>query len=146
MANNFYLKQKNITPPPEEPDNKQLIGVDIPDNDEKTGDSESGDNDNNGNAIIMLVGLIFLILAPIFGQLMQLAISRKREYSADATAVKFMRTPSGLVGALTKIKSNSEMKVSGSIAPLFIAKPNKAAELFSTHPPLEKRIEILKKM
>jgi heat shock protein HtpX len=108
----------------------------------KNRDSDSG----KSGAIIIIIGLVLAILSPILTALVQFAISRKREYSADATAVKFMRTPSGLIGALTKIKSNSEMKVAGSIAPLFIAKPNKASELFSTHPPLEKRIETLKKM
>jgi heat shock protein HtpX len=107
-----------------------------------------GGDDNRGKsgAIFLVIGIALAILAPIVTALVQLAISRKREYSADATAVKFTRTPTGLINALTKIKSNSEMKVSGSISPLFIAKPNKAQELFSTHPPLEKRIEILKKM
>jgi len=104
------------------------------------------DSNNKSGAIFLLIGIALAILSPIVTALVQFAISRKREYVADATAVKFMRTPTGLIGALTKIKSNSSMKVSGSIAPLFIAKPNKAAELFSTHPSLEKRIEILKKM
>jgi len=105
------------------------------------------DRDNNkSGAIFLIIGLVLAILAPILTSLVQLAVSRKREYSADATAVKFMRTPTGLIGALTKIKNNQEMKVAGSISPLFFAKPNRAAELFSTHPPLEKRIDILKKM
>jgi len=104
------------------------------------------DSDNKGSAIFMVIGIVLAILAPIIVSLVQLAISRKREYSADASAVKFMRTPTGLIGALTKIKSNSEMKVSGAVAPLFLAKPNKAAELFQTHPSLEKRIERLRKM
>ena len=104
------------------------------------------DNNGKGGAIILLIGLILAILSPILTALVQFAISRKREYSADATAVKFMRTPTGLIGALTKIKHNQEMKVAGSVSPLFFAKPNKAAELFSTHPPLDKRIAILEKM
>ena len=58
------------------------------------------DNDNNGNGIIMLIGLIFLILSPIFGTLMQLALSRKREFLADATAVELTRNPEGLISAL----------------------------------------------
>jgi len=107
--------------------------------------NRDSDNGKSG-AIFLVIGIILAILAPIVTSLVQLAISRKREYVADATAVKFTRTPTGLISALTKIKSNSEMKISGSIAPLFIAKPNKSAELFSTHPALEKRIEVLKKM
>lgn len=107
-------------------------------------DRDSG-NGKSG-AIFLIIGIVLAILAPIVTSLVQLAISRKREYSADATAVKFTRSPSGLIGALTKIKSNSEMKVSGSVAPLFLAKPNKAAELFSTHPDINTRIEVLRKM
>lgn len=103
-------------------------------------------NNGKSGAIFLIIGIALAILAPIVTSLVQLAISRKREYVADATAVKFTRTPTGLINALTKIKSNSEMKISGSVAPLFIAKPNRAAELFSTHPSLEKRIEILNRM
>ncbi len=110
----------------------------------------SDKNQNNGKngAVFILIGLILAILAPIVTSLVQLAISRKREYAADATAVKITRTPTGLINALTKIKNDkSEIKVSGSMAPLFFAKPKiSATELFSTHPPLEKRIEILRKM
>jgi heat shock protein HtpX len=103
-------------------------------------------NNGKSGAIFLIVGIALAILAPIVTALVQLAISRKREYSADATAVKFTRTPTGLINALTKIKSNSEMKVSGSVAPLFLAKPNKARELFSTHPDINSRIEVLRKM
>jgi heat shock protein HtpX len=108
-----------------------------------------GKNRNNGGksgAIFLIVGIILAVIAPILVSLVQLAISRKREYMADASAVKFTRSPTGLIGALEKIKQNSEMKVSGAIAPLFIAKPSRAKELFSTHPSLERRIEILKRM
>jgi heat shock protein HtpX len=104
------------------------------------------DSDNKAGMIFLVIGIVLAILAPIVTALVQLAISRKREYVADATAVKFTRSPTGLINALTKIKSNSEMKVSGSVAPLFLAKPNKAAELFSTHPDINNRIEVLKKM
>jgi heat shock protein HtpX len=107
-------------------------------------------NDNNGKngGIFILIGIALAILAPIVTTLVQLAISRKREYGADATAVKFTRTPTGLIGALSKIKNDTtELKVSGSMAPLFFTKPKMSmVELFATHPPLEKRIEILKKM
>ncbi len=110
----------------------------------------SGGRRDNGNgksgAILMMIGILLAILSPIIVSLVQLAISRRREYAADASAVKFIRSPTGLISALEKIKQNSEMKVPGAVAPLFLAKPNKAAELFSTHPPLEKRIEVLKKM
>jgi len=103
-------------------------------------------NDNKGNAIFMLIGVLLAILAPIFVYLVQLAISRKREFSADATAVKFTRYPPGLIGALEKIEySNSpEKKIPKAVAPLFFANPFK--ELGSTHPSIEKRIGLLKKM
>lgn len=84
-----------------------------------------GDNDNNGNAIVMLIGLIFLILAPIFGQLMQLAISRKREFLADATAIEFTRNPDGLISALEKISADpNELKVANKATEnMYIANP-----------------------
>jgi len=103
-------------------------------------------NRNKGNAIFIIIGIVLAILAPIIVALVQLAISRRREYSADSSAVKFMRTPTGLIGALTKIKNNSPMEVSGAVAPLFLAKPGKAKEIFMTHPPLEKRIARLERM
>ncbi len=105
-----------------------------------------GNRNNNGGAVIMIISIALAILAPVFVAMVQLAISRKREYSADASAVKFIRSPTGLIGALEKIKGNAEMKVPQAVSPLFLAKPNKTAELFSTHPSLEKRIEVLKKM
>jgi heat shock protein HtpX len=101
---------------------------------------------NKNNAIFMIIGIVLAILAPIIVQLVQLAISRKREFVADASAVKFIRSPTGLIGALQKIKSNSDMKVSGAVAPLFLAKPSKAINLFETHPPLDVRIDKLSKM
>ncbi|MCW8966319.1 MAG: M48 family metallopeptidase [Candidatus Pacearchaeota archaeon] len=106
----------------------------------------SGDN-NNKNNIFLIIGIVMAILAPIVVQLVQLGISRKREFSADATAVKFTRYPSGLIKALEKIKKDvvePEKRVSKAIAPLFFANPFKG--LTSTHPPLDKRIEVLKRM
>jgi heat shock protein HtpX len=106
----------------------------------------NGNDDNKGNAIFMLLGLILAILAPIVVYFVQLAISRKREFSADASAVKFTRYPPGLIGALEKIKYQNapEKKVTKAVAPLFFANPFK--ELGSSHPAIEKRIELLKKM
>ena len=111
-----------------------------------------GDNDNNGNAIIMLIGLIFLILAPIFGQLMQLAISRKREFLADATAIEFTRNPDGLISALEKISADpNELKVANKATEnIYIANPfrnkKKSSDLWSTHPSTEARIEALRNL
>jgi len=107
----------------------------------------SSNNRNQGNAIFMIIGIVLAILAPIIVALVQLAISRKREYAADSSAVKFMRTPTGLIGALKKIQYNTPMKeVSGAVAPLFLAKPTKEKEWFQTHPPLSKRIARLERM
>ncbi len=106
----------------------------------------SGDNDNR-NGIFILIGIAMAILAPIAVYFVQMAISRKREYSADATAVKFTRYPNGLIKALKKIKdehSPPEKKVSKALAPLFFSNPLK--NLASTHPPIEKRIEALERM
>jgi len=108
-----------------------------------------GSNDRKGNAgaILMLIGIVLAILAPITVQLVQLAISRKREFTADATAVKFTRYPPGLKNALKKIKNDQPMKVSKAIAPLFMSDPSrKLSNLFSTHPPLEERIKMLEEM
>ena len=110
------------------------------------------DNDNNGNVIVMLIGLIFLILAPIFGQLMQLAISRKREFLADATAIEFTRNPDGLISALEKISVDpNELKVANKATEnMYIANPfrnkKKSSDLWSTHPSTEARIEALKNL
>ena len=110
------------------------------------------DNDNNGNAIVMLIGLIFLILAPIFGQLMQLAISRKREFLADATAIEFTRNPDGLISALEKISADpNELKIANKATEnMYIANPfrnkKKSSDLWSTHPSTEARIEALRNL
>jgi len=113
---------------------------------------KGGDSDTSKIQIIaLIIGVALAILAPIVVMLVQLSISRKREYSADATAVKFTRYPAGLIGALKKIQADSnsssaqpEKKVSKAIAPLFFANPLKNA--FSTHPPIEERIKTLERM
>lgn len=109
-------------------------------------------NDKGGlGAILLIAGILLAILAPIAVQLVQFSISRKHEYSADATAVKFTRYPQGLIGALKKINQDystglnpKEKKVSKAVAPLFFASP--LSKLASTHPPIEKRIAALEKM
>ena len=100
----------------------------------------------NKNIVFILIGIAMAILAPIVVKLIQFAISRKREFNADASAVKFTRYPRGLIGALEKIRAENlpEKKVSKAVAPLFFSNPLKG--LGSTHPPLEKRIEVLKRM
>ena len=104
-----------------------------------------GGNDSK-NMVFILMGIALAILAPIAVQLVQLAISRKREYNADASAVKFTRYPNGLIGALKKIQKENqpEKRVPKAVAPLFFSNPFR--NLASTHPPIEKRIEVLMRM
>lgn len=108
---------------------------------------KGGGSDNKNSGIFIIIGIVLAILAPIVVSLVQLSISRKREFTADATAVKFTRNPNGLIGALKKIKKENtpEKKVSKALAPLFFSNPFKG-NLTATHPPLEKRIEILKSL
>lgn len=103
------------------------------------------DNDNK-NAFLIVIGIILAILAPIIVQFVQLAISRKREYNADASAVKFTRYPRGLINALKKIQKENhpERKVSKAVAPLFFSNP--LGNFMSTHPAIEDRIKILERM
>ena len=106
------------------------------------------DSDSKGNAIIMLIGLVCLIISPIFAKLLQLAVSRRREYLADATAVQFTRNPDGLISALIKISEdpNELVNVSKSTAHMYISNPfrNRKTNWFSTHPATEDRIQALK--
>ena len=113
------------------------------------------DRDNDrANPILMLIGLVCLILAPIFGQLMKLAISRKREYLADATAVEFTRNPDGLISALIKISDDpSELKTANKATEnMYIVNPfrksrrKKTSNMWSTHPSTEDRIEALRNL
>lgn len=114
------------------------------------GGNRKRNNDNNGNPILMIIGLIFLILAPIFGQLMQLALSRKREFLADATAIEFTRNPDGLISALLKISGDpNELKVANNATEnMYIVNPfrgkKSTSSLWSTHPSIEDRVEALK--
>lgn len=108
------------------------------------------DNNGNAGAILAVVGLILLILSPIVAKLIQLAVSRQREYLADASGALITRYPEGLASALEKISSGPELKTAGNAtAHLFIANPFKAksfTHLFSTHPPVEERIKRLRQL
>ena len=122
------------------------------------GGGKSRDNDNNQlGAIIMVVGIVFAILSPIIATLIQLAISRRREFFADATAVAFTRQPQGLIEALKKISADHEPleAANKATAHLYIVNPFKSdikgsvgmlAGLFNTHPPMAERISTLQKM
>ena len=116
--------------------------------------SRSRDRDNKGNGILLLIGLLFLILSPLVSNLIQLAVSRRREFLADATAVSFTRNPDGLISALKKISADdSQMDVaSNGNAYMYIANPfpkkraHKKSSLFSTHPSVEERVEALENL
>lgn len=105
---------------------------------------------NNAAWILIVVGLVLAIFAPIVSRIVQAAVSRKREYLADASSAKLTRYPDGLADALEKIKKYNEgkMQVSESISHLFFTDPNRSSldELLATHPPIEKRIKVLREM
>jgi heat shock protein HtpX len=106
------------------------------------------DDDNKAGGALMIIGIALAILAPIFATLIQLSISRKREFLADASGALLTRYPEGLASALGKISQyGAQMqKASKATAHLFIANPfgaNKLKNLFSTHPPVQARIEAL---
>lgn len=115
------------------------------------------DDNNRGNGILMLVAIVAAILAPIAAMLIQLAVSRRREFLADANGALLTRYPEGLASALEKIAASSRplKHASNATAHLYIENPFKAdtgkktswlVNLFSTHPPVEERIKILRSM
>ncbi len=113
--------------------------------------------DNKAGGIMMIVGIVLLILSPIIAMLIQLAISRKREFLADATGALMTRYPEGLANALQKISTHAQplRKASHATAHLFISDPYKEQDeenhekisffhkLFLTHPPVEERVKAL---
>lgn len=111
-----------------------------------------GDDNNNNNGPMILLGIVAAILAPIVATLVQLAISRKREFLADSTGSLLTRYPEGLASALEKIgKYNKPMqKTSSATSHLYIANPfgkeSYISKIFSTHPPIAERIRILRGM
>ncbi|UQS81870.1 zinc metalloprotease HtpX [Bombilactobacillus folatiphilus] len=116
-------------------------------------DDDRNDSSNNVIQIILwLVGLIFAIFGPIIASLVQLAISRNREYLADASGVELTRNPQGLISALQKLQQSEQplQHVDDASAALYIDNPVKKKHsmqhLFDTHPPLSDRIARLQKM
>jgi heat shock protein HtpX len=105
-----------------------------------------------GNAILIALAILFVILAPIFSRLVYLAISRKREYLADSNGAYLSRNPDGLANALERIKEDSprdKPKGSKTVAPLYISNPFKSVKVSSfwaTHPPIDERIKRLRSM
>ena len=119
------------------------------------GGAKDRDSDSKANGFLMLLGLIFLILSPIFGTLMQLALSRRREFLADSTAVEFTRNPDGLISALQKLENdpNELRSANSATANMYIINPfkkngekgkKKKSSIWSTHPSTEDRIEALR--
>ena len=114
--------------------------------------SQNDHDRNSGNALV-IIGIILAVLAPMFARLLQLAISRKREFLADASGAMLTRYPEGLASALEKIAAYpTGMRVANrATAHLFIANPfpklaNKISYLYSTHPPVEERVRFLREM
>ncbi len=109
-----------------------------------------GDRDRKIHPAFIVLGIVFAILTPVIAELIRLAISRKREYLADASGALFTRNPQGLASALKKLKNYngpSMKSASKATAHLFISNPFKnASQLFSTHPPLNERIKKLESM
>ncbi|MCL2474903.1 MAG: M48 family metallopeptidase [Chloroflexi bacterium] len=119
-----------------------------------SGSGRSSSN-NSGNLALLIIGLVFMILAPIIAQLIYFAVSRKREYLADATGALYTRYPDGLASALEKIgNSNIQIKAANdALAPMYIASPYRKKghkidleSLTSTHPPIAERVRILRRM
>ncbi|MBI4096968.1 MAG: M48 family metallopeptidase [Candidatus Levybacteria bacterium] len=114
-----------------------------------------GGSRRKGGGVFILIGIVFALLTPIIATLIQLAVSRKREFLADASGVLITRYPEGLANALEKIASDPKpvRDASNATAHLYIENPfkNKTkgawfASLFNTHPPVEERIKILRSM
>ena len=106
------------------------------------------DDEDSKNPIALVLGLFFVLISPLLATITRLAISRQREFLADATAVSLTRYPDGLISALEKLKNNKPLERQNSTtASLFISNPMKQGffqRLFSTHPPLDDRIKRLK--
>ena len=109
------------------------------------------DNDNGLGIVLMIVSLLALLLVPLAATLVQLAISRQREYLADASSVELTRNPKGMISALLKLDNSQPMEhhVDDASAALYINDPKKKGglqKLFYTHPPISDRVERLKNM
>ena len=109
-------------------------------------------DDRRSNSLLSIFGIILLALSPLFAKLIQLAVSRRREFLADATAVSFTRNPQGLISALEKLEADpNELKTaSAATSHMYIAEPFRKSQnakrrtsWFSTHPSIEDRIEAL---
>ncbi|MGD8195012.1 M48 family metalloprotease [Herbiconiux sp. P18] len=110
-----------------------------------------GRNNNNGNPIVMVFGLVAILIAPLVATVVQLAVSRQREYLADATGALTTRHPDALASALQKLAAYGRpmQRQSSSMSHMWIAdpaKPSAMARMFATHPPIPDRVERLRRM
>ncbi|WP_203642007.1 zinc metalloprotease HtpX [Levilactobacillus andaensis] len=115
------------------------------------GRSRDDDRDSSGNIIGIVISILLIILAPLAASIAQMALSRNREYLADASSVELTRNPQGLIDALKKIDDSQPMKAADpNSSALYISDPfkkrQKFADLFATHPPIADRIARLEKM
>ena len=115
------------------------------------GGNRDNDNNNGGGQVLFILGIVAAILAPLVATLIQLAVSRQREYLADATGALTTRYPEGLASALEKIQQTGSVmkKQNTSTSHLFFANPLKKqgiSGLFSTHPPIDERIKRLREI
>ena len=113
--------------------------------------SRSSSNQGGGQIVFLVIAIVAAILAPIFAQILYFSLSRRREYLADAGAVRLSRYPEGLASALEKISSNGKPMESANkvTAPMYISNPfrgKKKMSLYSTHPPIDERIKVLRNM
>jgi len=118
-----------------------------------------GRSDNGGNIVTLLIGLVFMLLAPLVARAMQAAVSRRRESLADVSAVEMTRYPPGLISALEKLQADQTVVHSGSRATAHLwieepverheegtSRPSRWGRMFDTHPPLSERIELLREL
>ena len=109
------------------------------------------DDDNRSSGPLAIIGFLLIILSPLIARLMQLAVSRSREFLADASSAKLTRQPAALISALEKISADPTplQTASPTTANIYLTNPfkgKKVTNLFSTHPPIEERIRRLKEM
>jgi heat shock protein HtpX len=109
------------------------------------------DEDSSPNPVFFIIGIVAALIAPLVAMLVQLAVSRRREFLADSTGALITRYPEGLISALEKIRDNGSatQRPNSATAHMFFANPLKGAaiaKLFSTHPPIEDRIARLREM
>lgn len=120
----------------------------------KSSNNSKSSGDGIVQAVLLIVGMVLLILSPIVSKIIQLAVSRRREYLADATAIKFTRNPQGLISALRKLDSDQHETNSSTkgidhmciVSPLKSRNNQKRSNLFSTHPSVEERVAAISKL